>query len=149
MGSRAKGNRREREAKEAYEAAGYVVFKPQESQWDETDMFGMFDLFAMPTPECRDVRPRLSQVKSNAPRGYQAWFENVIETFGPAPVVPEFLTCYDNEGWRLIGLAPDGETATTYLDEREMDCAMGDGLAEYLQEYGHETAVNQPFGVTD
>lgn len=143
-----KGKRREKQAAELYEAAGFETFRPQESKYGETDMFGKFDIFVMPTPDSRSNVPRLAQVKCNRPKGYSTWFAECVERFSGAEVVPELLACYDREGWRLIGLCPDLQTCETFVDERETD-EFGDGVVEYLTEFEDLADRGRPFGVTD
>lgn len=126
MSSKAKGARRERQAAELYERAGYETYRPQESKFGETDIFGLFDLLAVPTS---GGQPVLTQVKSNVAKGIEEWCEDVDGRFG-AGVEFQFLVCHDREGWRII--RPYGEPVTV-LDEREMDVSMGDGVVEYLR----------------
>lgn len=122
-----KGNRRERQAREIYEDSGYATQSFRGTRYAESDGFGLFDFVVLGNGQIRFV-----QVKSNRPRGYQEWFEDVLDLAGPAEMYADYLVCYDNEGWRLIGTNPDLEP-TTFVDEREVDCAMGEKLTEYLE----------------
>ena len=123
-----KGKRRERQAAELYQEAGYETYRPQESKYGETDMFGLFDMVAV-----GPVRSYWVQVKSNRAEGIEAFCEDTswlqeLELHGVV-----MLVCYDNEGWRLI--APRGpDSHRTLVDERDMDVNMGEGLVAYLEE---------------
>lgn len=132
-----KGKRNEREAAELYEEAGYLTFRPQESKWGETDIFGLFDILAVGEHNIRFV-----QVKSNAARGIMDWLEELADLPHPDNTYAEYLVKYDNMGWRLV--APfdnDGELDhRTFVDERDLDVSMGDGIVEYLKDFNEATA---------
>lgn len=128
-----KGKRRERQADDIYADAGYVTFRPPRTKYDETDIFGLFDLLAI-----GHGHVRLIQVKGTSSNvAYGPWFEAVKGWVHdnvrrpPRSLVHDFVICYDREGWRLIGEGGDGPE--TFVDERELDCNMGDGLREYLR----------------
>lgn len=125
--SKQKGDRRERQAEKFYEQAGYKTEKSQGMRWDRTDWFGHFDLMAVRKDEMRFV-----QVKSNGARGIEdilRWAKRYL----PAGIKLDMIVAHDREGWRLMHLWPDGDTYTTAVDEREMDCNMGEGVVEYLR----------------
>lgn len=121
-----KGTRREREACELYERAGYTTYRPATVQYGENDVFGLFDLVAVD----KGRKPRFVQVKSNAARGIKEWVAEVQALMPPEWTVSEFLVCHDREGWRLI--QPVGESWSVVWDGREYDDTMGDGLVEFL-----------------
>jgi hypothetical protein len=135
-----KGKRAEREAAEHYEAAGYRTFRPQESQYGETDIYGLFDILAVPPAGAND-KVRLVQVKSNRAAGIEAWTEEAMAYYSSSVHV-EFLVRYDGEPgphtpperWRLICPFQDPfNRHETVLDERDDDVAGGgEGLTEYL-----------------
>lgn len=126
--NRQKGYRRERQAVEIYEAAGYAVEKSVSQRHGRTDWFGHFDMMA--------VRPddlRLSQIKSNAALGI-ADINEWARKHAPAFVNFDMLVAHDREGWRLIELDPDGDTYSVTVDERELDCQMGENVTAYLSD---------------
>lgn len=136
-----KGKRNEREAAEIYETAGFDTFRPQESKFGETDMFGLFDLLAIPADP--DADARLVQVKTNRAEGIESWVEEAVRYNGVGRRV-EMLVAYDGQGghdpvpkrWRLIGPDLAGETVThsDRIDERADDVpASGEGVTEYLE----------------
>lgn len=121
-----KGKRRERQAAELYEGAGYETFRPQESKFGETDMFGLFDILAINA----DGNVVLSQVKANQTRGL-AEFDANAQLFIQHPNIDvHYLVCVDRQGWRLSEFEPSGYHWA--VDERDMDCSMGEGVIEYL-----------------
>lgn len=122
-----KGKRRERQAAEIYEGAGWQTFRPQESPYGETDMFGLFDLVAVNPNKHIDW----VQVKANDNNLSMGPFFESAETLLPANNTAVYLICYDREGWRMVWGTADGNFETE-LDEREMNCKMGEGLSERL-----------------
>lgn len=141
-----KGKRRERQAAELYERAGYETFRPQESKFGETDMFGLFDILALGNGEVR-----MAQVKSNRAAGLEAWTDEVTERFAengthPAGIYADYLVCHDREGWRFIGACDGTGQWEVFVDEREghdplespwsigsgTSYDMGEGVVEYL-----------------
>lgn len=126
-----KGKRRERQAAELYKRAGYETFRPQESKWGETDMFGLYDMVAhKPT-----MRTHWVQVKSNRAAGIRSWCENARRFLGPHSR-PLMAVCYDQEGWRVLRPTAPGHPErafTAVVDERDEECEMGELVVEYLQ----------------
>jgi len=128
-----KGDRREREAVELYQRAGFATYRPATVQYGENDVFGLFDLLAV-SPSHPSVHA--VQVKSNRAAGIRAWARHTAlwrrlgwRTFYLVPV--------DGDGWRLLECqTSDGEGphAYTVMDEREFDCAMGEGVVEWLRD---------------
>jgi Holliday junction resolvase len=126
-----KGSRREREAVELYQRAGFATYRPATVQYGENDVFGLFDLLAV-SPSHDAVHA--VQVKSNRATGIRAWARHTAlwrrlgwRTFYLVPV--------DNEGWRVIEPVTAGQPHRLHyrIDERERDCAMGDGVVQWLR----------------
>lgn len=122
-----KGTRRERQARELYERAGYWVYSPQNPKYGDNDLWNLFDLacYRMPTQSLRFV-----QVKSNRASGITSWMETARNFSGVDGVTVDFAIVYDSQGWRVEQPTADGYERV--LDERELDCAMGEGLVEFL-----------------
>lgn len=128
-----KGDDRERQAVELWQRAGYATYRPATVRFGENDIFGLFDLLAV-SPSQNHVHG--VQVKSNRATGINSWRRHTAlwralgwRTFYAVPI--------DHEGWRLIecgspGPLDRGPEHTTVVDEREMDCNMGEGIVEYL-----------------
>jgi hypothetical protein len=121
-----KGTRRERQAKEIYEHAGYAVANPERSKYGANDFYNHWDLVAMQPGR----EPRFVQVKSNVARGIGKVWREAQEYFAFEHCTAEFAVCHDSEGWRLLSVTESGHT--TVYDEREHDCQMGSGLTAYL-----------------
>lgn len=125
--SKKKGDRRERQAREHYEAAGYTVERAQGTRYDRSDWYNHFDLMAF-----RPDGLVFIQVKSNQASGVQemlAW----VREHSPPGIRYDVAVCHDREGWRLLRLVPDADTYEVVVDEREKDCEMGELLTEYLE----------------
>jgi Holliday junction resolvase len=129
-----KGDRREREAVELYQRAGFATYRPATVRFGENDVFGLFDLLAV-SP--RHDAVHAVQVKSNRAAGIEAWTRHTAlwrrlgwRTLYAVPV--------DNEGWRMIEPTyyprMDSEDTLTRVDERERDCQMGEGVVEWLRD---------------
>lgn len=124
-----KGKRRERQAAEIYEAAGWRTFRPQESPYGETDIFGLYDMVAIhPNRHTDWVQVKATNTGRGA-QGVEAFAE--ASTFLPANNTAVYLVCYDREGWRWLWC--NGGDYDTEVDERELDCRMGEGVTEYLR----------------
>ena len=121
------GKRREREAVKLYEAAGYETFKPQESKFGETDMFGLFDILATKYA----ATPRLVQVSTNA--NGRLDFMCDAARFWSRGFVPEYLQVYKREGWRLMQPVDGTGEWETIVDDREHDGPMGEAITAYLE----------------
>jgi len=129
-----KGDRREREAVELYQRAGFATYRPATVQYGENDVFGLFDLLAV-SPSHPSVHA--VQVKSNRAAGIRAWARHTAlwrrlgwRTFYLVPV--------DGAGWRLIEAADGAHDGKTHIgdvvDERYRDCAMGERVVGWLRE---------------
>jgi Holliday junction resolvase len=129
-----KGTRREREAVELYQRAGFATYRPATVRFGENDIFGLFDVLAV-SPSHDAVHA--VQVKSNRADGIRAWSRHTAlwRRLG-------WRTCYavpvDSKGWRVIEPAEDEHDGKTYIcdvvDEREMNCAMGEGVVQWLRD---------------
>lgn len=128
-----KGTRREREAVDLYQRAGMATYRPATVQYGENDIAGLFDLLAF-SPSHSSVHA--VQVKSNRAVGIRKWTRHTAlfrrlgwRTFYVVPI--------DNEGWRLIESHVDpydgGPKEIDRVDERELDCDMGEGVVKYLR----------------
>jgi hypothetical protein len=123
-----KGTRREKEACEIYEQAGYTTYRPATVQYGENDVFGLFDLIAVDP-----VRPpRFVQVKSNRASGINDWMDDAVALMPPEHAVVEFLVCHDRQGWRLA--QPTESGYEWVYDGRDSEASMGDPLTEVLSE---------------
>jgi Holliday junction resolvase len=128
--SREKGARREREACELYEAAGYRTERSVKSNAYDTrsDWFNLFDIMAI----WPGGHLRFAQVKSNTASGVREWMEQA-EGLAPPTVKLDFLVCHDREGWRLMQPHDGDQKYVTMVDERTEDGAMGEFLTQYLE----------------
>jgi len=90
-----KGSRREREAREIYERAGYWVYSPENSKFGDNDLWNLFDLAAV---NVRYGQLRFIQVKSNGARGIRKWCHRAKHFNGLDSVVTDFVVPYDREG---------------------------------------------------
>lgn len=125
-----KGDRRERQAREILEEAGWIVETPNSTPYPQSygvDFFGLFDFMAF-----KDGQILFGQVKSNSPRGIRSFSDDCLEFDIPIAadnVTVEFWTCYDGEGWRIDEISSDGYE--TVLDERDHSCNMKEKAIEY------------------
>lgn len=125
--SRDKGNRRERQAVAIYERAGFDVERATAGGFQSPDYFDLFDFMAAKP----DAPIHFVQVKSNVAAGIETWAAEAA-AFARPGVTVEMVVCHDREGWRLLTPVADG--TVTPVDEREQECAMGDGLAKWLDD---------------
>jgi len=122
-----KGTRREQQACDIYEAAGFETYRPATVQYGENDIYGLFDLIAFgahPEPY------HYVQVKSNRAAGINQWAENALH-FATEDVRVRMLVCHDNEGWRALDPVPGGYNVV--YDGRDNEQNMGDGLTAFLE----------------
>lgn len=139
--SRDKGNRAERDAEAIYEDCGYRVFRPQESKFGETDIYGAFDILATP-PAGSNLPVRFVQVKSNRAEGIETWREDAME-YATASTTVEMLIRHDGHGgphptpptWRVIVPYVDPTFRhEVVVDEREDGTPPdGAGVEEWLR----------------
>lgn len=128
MGSKEKGNRRERQARKILEAAGYDVITPNSTKFQREDFFDLFDIIAINPGE----KPLFIQVKSNKARKINEFEQKVQETVPWEYVNVQFWVCYDRQGWRIIGITEGGER-NEILDERNKKGKMGETVKNYLR----------------
>lgn len=124
-----KGRRRERQAREIHEYAGYECQPFRETRYREGDGFGHFDFIAV-HPE---RKPRFVQVKSNRGSGIGeicAFARRQLPW--PQFVEVDLAVCHDREGWRVLQPL-ESKGHHTVLDERRMSRPMGEGYAEALR----------------
>jgi len=121
--SKAKGDKRERDAKEILENCGFEVEKRWNRKFGSNDYFGLFDLMASREDEFRFI-----QVKSNSTSGAlkeirqgSAFLPSQLESF-----LLEVWVCYDREGWKVHRLGEQGWDVV--IDERGTSNNMGDNL---------------------
>ena len=131
---RAKGSRNERKTMKVYERAGYWCHKPEarsHAGQSNQDMWNLFDIaaFHVHVPEIRFV-----QVKSNGADGVRTWCQQA-KYFARVPGVQcDFVSRYDNEGYRMIKpVLADTQAYTTVFDSRGSDSNMGDDLEAFLR----------------
>lgn len=132
MGSRQKGAKAEREYEDAYQSAGFKTERSVGQRWGRTDWFGLFDVMCV-----RPDRPiRFAQIKSNEAAGIRKCFEAVDRLLPADHADVEYAVRHDREGWRLMRPHADGDRLTyrTVLDERKLDCNMGEGLVAFLRD---------------
>lgn len=114
--SKAKGDRRERQARSVLEEAGYNTESPNSTPYQQqvVDFFEVFDIMAV-----RPGEPVLFiQVKSNAARGIRTFHEKCVEQKIPFNNVKvEFWVCHDGDGWRIFDIDENGHNKV--YDERD------------------------------
>jgi hypothetical protein len=157
-----KGSRREREAADLYQRAGYATYRPATVRFGENDVFGLFDILAI----APDGPFRAVQVKSNKAVGVRAWMAYTA-LWRAHGVVTEYVVPVDGEGWRLLQprvSSPHGESDhngpsdaetdgsyRTVYDERKDErvgpnvdtpLGLGDGLVEFLRPTGGTRGPN-------
>lgn len=103
--SKSKGDRREREAVEILEKAGWIVETPNYTRYQNTDYFNLFDLMAFK----KGKKPLFIQVKSNRASGIRSFNDECNDMQVPFDTVDvEFWICYDGEGWRVDEINEEG-----------------------------------------
>lgn len=113
VNAKAKGNRRERQAKERLEDDGWAVYRPPNSRYQDTDIFNLFDLVATkPTKRFKYV-----QVKSNVARAKSDYATKALDIMPLKHCDVEMWCFHDYQGWRILKLTDDGEWKTL-LDQR-------------------------------
>lgn len=127
--SKKKGDRRERQAREILEEAGYTVETPNSTPYPQgygVDFFGLFDFMAFRDGD----KPLFGQVKSNGFRGIRSFPDDCVDKNVPFDYVDvEYWTCYDGDGWRIAEVTPEGHTEV--YDERDATVNMGEGAIQY------------------
>jgi len=127
-----KGSRREREAVDLYQQAGFATYRPATVRYGENDMFGLFDLLAV-SPSHRRVHG--VQVKSNKTRNLTRW-KRLTSLWRRLGWFCGLLVCHDSRGWVMYdtNIDPDDgrRVCRVAVDERDADCKMGHGVVEWL-----------------
>jgi Holliday junction resolvase len=126
-----KGTRRERQAVELLQSAGYATYRPATVAFGENDVFGLFDVLAV----APHLPPRAVQVKSNRANGIRSWMDHTA-LFRSVGFETEFWVCHDTKGWRV--LRPDETGHTAAFDGRESGASMGDPLVQWLKDDARE-----------
>ena len=131
--STAKGTRREQEACEYMQRAGYATYRPATVQFGENDIFGLFDVLAV----APDLPLRAVQVKSNRAVGRRSWFDHT-QLWRAHGFVTELWVCHDHEGWRVIRCDTDpadgGVRHRVVYDGRDSNASMGDTLVQWIKD---------------
>lgn len=128
VNTKAKGDRRERSARDILKSRGWSVESPNATPYPQphgVDFFGEFDIIAFKKGE----KPLFIQVKSNTATGIETFHENCNDINVPFEFVNvEFWVCIDREGWKTYEIDEDGHELKH--DEREEEGNMGDYLRE-------------------
>lgn len=124
--SKKKGDRRERQARDILEEAGFVVENPNYSRYGNVDFFNLFDIMALK----KDRKVQFVQVKSSSARGINEFSEKCSEIIPFDHINVEYWVCYDRKGWRIIDIKEDGSYEDVF-DERDKDCSMGELVKEF------------------
>lgn len=127
--SKDKGDRRERQAKEALESNRYRAETPNATKFQRLDFFGLFDIIAI-HPE---QKPILIQVKSNSARGIRDFSEKSDKIIPQKYFHVHYWVCHDREGWRVIDVV-SGDTEVLF-DGRDKKGNMLDNLEKFLEEF--------------
>lgn len=122
-----KGTRREREAVELLQRAGYATYRPATVQYGENDVWGLFDALAI----APDKPLRAVQVKSNRATGIRAWSRHTA-LWRSHGFRTEYWVPVDREGWRVIEATESG--SETVYDGRESTASMGETLVQWLKD---------------
>jgi Holliday junction resolvase len=137
--SRKTGNKSERGAVEIYEAAGYEAGRAADPEGGRymTDLFGLFDVVAVPA----EGPVRLCQVKTNTASGARSFFDDAAAFVDAEATEAEILVRHEGSGvphpepakWRLL-VPSDDHNYETAVDERKGGVLKsGEGVAEWLR----------------
>jgi hypothetical protein len=126
-----KGTRRERQAVELLQSAGYATYRPATVAFGENDLWGLFDVLAI----APHLPLRAIQVKSNRASGVVSWAENT-QLWRSHGFLTEYWVPYDHEGWRVVRCLDSGNR--TVFDGRESGASMGDLLVQWIQDDARE-----------
>lgn len=135
----ADGNRTERDIEGCFNEAGYWTYRPENASYGDNDMWNLFDIGAVSVHVDRKGRLWLIQAKSNGTQGeLKRFFENTEPFQAVSGVSVGFAIRYDGHGGphakpaaiRLAAATADGYEWV--VDERDMDCRMGEGVVEWL-----------------
>lgn len=129
--SKEKGDYTEQQVRDAYTKSGYVVETPNSTGYaydTNEDYWNLFDGMAFNGIG----RLRFYQAKTNGATGIREWCTSVKPLERVEGVVCEYVVREEGEGYRVLRPVDDGHM--TVCDERSEDCAMGEGLVEYLRD---------------
>jgi len=122
-----KGSRREREAVQLLQRAGYATYRPATVRFGENDVWGLFDVLAI----APDLPLRAIQVKSNRAAGIRDWARQTT-LWRRHGFLTEYWVPEDHKGWRVIQAHESG--SVTVYDGRESNASMGDTLVQWLSD---------------
>lgn len=132
-----KGDRRERQVAEVYDTDGGWVYRPENSRYDQNDMWGLFDLGCIQALT-EPATLTLIQVKSNQSSGVTQWFKDTSPFRAVSGVRVHFVVVHDGQGGHnpippaCRVAVPDSDGYEWVVDERDVECEFGDQLREYL-----------------
>ena len=123
MSTRRKGDKRERQCRNMLQNAGWEAHKKVNNTYDNSDIFGAFDVIAVR----EDKKPLYIQVKSNRTAGaLKELSETSFVNLDHMDV--QVWVAEDYSGWRIKRLSEDGWE--TVVDERKIDCNYGERTIE-------------------
>lgn len=126
MSTRSKGDRHEREAKKMLNEIGYTVHKKVNNQYDNGDIFELFDLIAVQP----NRKPIFIQVKTNGTAGeLNSTLQEAQNILDTRHIDLEYWIKYDYKGWRVLR-STDGEDWKPVADGRDTDKNMGRTVVE-------------------
>lgn len=123
MSTRSKGDGRERACKNRLKEAGWKVHKKVNNTYDNSDIWGLFDVIATKDGE----KPLYIQVKSNNTAG-------ALKEISESPFLNiEYMNlqvwiAHDYKGWRVKKLGEEGWEEK--LDERQSSKNFGNEVVE-------------------
>lgn len=126
MSNTGKGDRHERQAKNLLKRLGFNVHKKLDTQYDSSDMFGLFDLIALKPGE----KPLFIQVKTNGTGGELGnTLQKARELTDLSHVTLEYWIKYDYEGWRVLR-SENGNDWDEIFDGRKTPDNIGETVIE-------------------
>lgn len=126
MSTRGKGDRHERQAKNLLEDEGYNVHKKVNNNWDNGDIFELFDLIAVRP----NRKPVFIQVKTNGTAGeLGTTLEEAKEILDTSHIDLEYWIKYDYQGWRVLR-SKNGNDWDEIFDARSTDNEIGKTVVE-------------------
>jgi len=123
MSTRGKGGTRERQCVKALERAGWKAHKKVNNTYDNSDIWGLFDVIATKKGE----KPLYIQVKSNTTDGALKQIKNK-EFLNPEHMNIQVWVAHDYNGWRVKKL--EEEEWKQPVDERKNSRKFGEEVVE-------------------
>jgi len=123
MSTRSKGDRNERAVKNLLQDKGYTVHKKVNNTYDNSDIWGLFDVIATKKGE----KPLYIQVKSNTTDGALKQIKNK-EFLNPEHMNIQVWVAHDYNGWRVKKL--EEQEWKQPVDERENSRQFGEEVVE-------------------